>query len=47
VIGNAVHVMKIATGEITEPVEDFPSYNGKDKAAQALGARAGGSVPRA
>ncbi len=38
VIGNAVHVMKIATGEI---VEDFPSNNGKDKAAQALGRKGG------
>ena len=38
VIGNAVHVMKIATGEI---VEDFPSNDGKDKAAQALGRKGG------
>jgi hypothetical protein len=38
VVGNAVHVMKIATGEI---VEDFPSNDGKDKAAQALGRKGG------
>lgn len=38
VIGNAVHVMRIATGEIEEgaPVDD-----GKDKAAQALGKKGG------
>lgn len=38
VIGNAVHVMRIATGEIEEtaPVDD-----GKDPAAKALGARGG------
>ena len=38
VIGNAVHVMKIATGEIDEaaPVDD-----GKDPAAKALGAKGG------
>lgn len=38
VIGNAVHVMKIATGEI---VEDFSSNDGKDKDAQALGRKGG------
>jgi hypothetical protein len=38
VIGNAVKVMKIATGE--EP-EDFPADDGKDKAAQSLGRRGG------
>jgi hypothetical protein len=37
VIGNAVKVMKIATGEITEDVPD----DGKDKAAQSLGQRGG------
>ncbi len=37
VIGNAVHVMKIATGEIEDTVED----DGKDKAAQALGRKGG------
>ncbi len=38
VIGNAVHVMKIATGEI---VEELPSDDGKDKAAQAMGRKGG------
>jgi hypothetical protein len=38
VIGNAVKVMRIATGE--EP-EDFPANEGKDKAAQSLGQRGG------
>jgi hypothetical protein len=38
VIGNAVKVMRIATGE--EP-EDFPANDGKDKAAQSLGQRGG------
>ena len=37
VIGNAVHVMRIATGEI----EDKPEDDGKNKAAHELG-RAGG-----
>ncbi|MBL8658326.1 MAG: hypothetical protein JNM75_01070 [Rhodospirillales bacterium] len=38
VIGNAVHVMRIATGEIEEaPPED----DGKDKAAQAMGRKGG------
>jgi len=37
VIGNAVHVMRIATGEI----DDTPADDGKHKAAQELG-RAGG-----
>lgn len=38
VIGNAVHVMRIATGEADDaaPVDD-----GKDKAAQALGKKGG------
>jgi hypothetical protein len=38
VIGNAVHVMRLATGEIEEgaPVDD-----GKDPAARALGAKGG------
>lgn len=38
VIGNAVHVMRIATGEVEEgaPVDD-----GKDPAAKALGAKGG------
>ena len=34
VVGNAVHVMRIATGEIEEDTGDD---DGKDKAAQALG----------
>ncbi|MBS9476861.1 RNA-binding protein [Ancylobacter radicis] len=38
VIGNAVHVMRIATGEVDEaaPVDD-----GKDPAAKALGKKGG------
>ncbi len=36
VVGAAVKVMKIATGEIEEDVDD-----GKDKAAQALGRKGG------
>jgi hypothetical protein len=38
VIGNAVHVMRIATGEIEE---ELPPDDGKDKAAQSLGKRGG------
>jgi hypothetical protein len=38
VIGNAVKVMKIATGE---EEDDFPADDGKDKAAQSLGRRGG------
>ena len=30
VIGNAVHVVKIARGETAEPVMDFASIDGKD-----------------
>jgi len=37
VIGNAVRVMQIATGEAEEEYED----DGKDKAAQALGRKGG------
>lgn len=37
VIGNAVMVMRIATGEITETATD----DGKDPAAKALGAKGG------
>ena len=37
VIGNAVRVMQIATGEAEEEFED----DGKDPAAQALGAKGG------
>jgi hypothetical protein len=43
VIGNAVHVMRIATGEIEET---FAPDDGKDKAAQAPG-RKGGAARRA
>jgi hypothetical protein len=39
VIGNAVHVMRIATGQITDDVPD----DGKNKAAQELG-RMGGKA---
>ena len=44
VIGNAVRVMKIATGEIEEgaPVDD-----GKDPAAKALGAKGGAARAKA
>jgi hypothetical protein len=38
VIGNAVKVMRIATGE---EHGDFPADDGKDKAAQSLGQRGG------
>jgi hypothetical protein len=38
VIGNAVHVMRIATGEITDPL---PADDGKDPAAKALGKKGG------
>jgi hypothetical protein len=38
VIGNAVRVMRIATGEIEESP---PTENGKDKAAVALGRKGG------
>jgi hypothetical protein len=37
VIGNAVHVMRIATGEIEDTVPD----DGKDPAARALGKKGG------
>jgi hypothetical protein len=37
VIGNAVHVMRIATGEIDDATPD----DGKDKAAQAMGRKGG------
>jgi hypothetical protein len=40
VIGNAVHVMRLATGEIEE---SFPAEDGKNKAAQELG-RMGGKA---
>ncbi|WGJ15656.1 RNA-binding protein [Methylocapsa sp. D3K7] len=37
VIGNAVHVMRIATGEIEDTIPD----DGKDPAAKALGKKGG------
>ena len=40
VIGNAVHVMRIATGEITEDIPT-PESEGKDPAAVALGRKGG------
>jgi hypothetical protein len=43
VIGNAVHVMRIATGEIEETIPD----DGKDPAAKALGRRGGAARAKA
>jgi len=43
VVGNAVHVMRIATGEIEDAVPD----DGKDKAAQALGRKGGAARAKA
>lgn len=40
VIGNAVHVMRIATGEIEEELET-PESEGKDPAAATLGKQGG------
>jgi hypothetical protein len=40
VIGNAAHVMRIATGQITEDIPT-PEDEGKDPAAVALGRRGG------
>jgi RNase adaptor protein for sRNA GlmZ degradation len=40
VIGNAVHVMRIATGQIEDTVPT-PESEGKDPAAVALGRRGG------
>jgi hypothetical protein len=40
VIGNAVHVMRIATGEIEDELET-PESQGKDPAAAALGRKGG------
>ncbi|MGH7076120.1 MAG: hypothetical protein ACREFD_18265 [Stellaceae bacterium] len=37
VVGNAVHVMKVLTGE----AHDAPTDDGKDKAAQELGRKGG------
>ena len=39
VVGNAVHVMRIATGQIDESVS--PPDDGKDPAAVALGRKGG------
>lgn len=38
VVGNAVHVMRIATGEIED---DAPADDGKNQAAVALGKKGG------
>ena len=43
VVSNAVHVMKIATGEIDESLTE----DGKSKAAVELGRKAGWPEPRA
>jgi hypothetical protein len=40
VIGNAVHVMRIATGQVTDDVPT-PEEEGKDPAAVALGRKGG------
>lgn len=40
VIGNAVHVMRIATGQISDDIPR-PEDEGKDPAAVALGRRGG------
>ena len=40
VIGNAVHVMRLATGDITEDIPT-PESEGKDPAAVALGRKGG------
>jgi hypothetical protein len=40
VIGNAIHVMRIATGQITDDVPT-PEEDGKDPAAVALGRKGG------
>ena len=42
VIGNAVHVMRVLTGEIEETVHD----DGKDPAAKALGKKGGAARAR-
>jgi hypothetical protein len=44
VIGNAIRVAKIATGEIEE---EAPADDGKDKAAQALGKKGGAARAKA
>jgi hypothetical protein len=45
VIGNAVHVMRIATGEFEEGTP--PDDDGKDPAAKSLGARGGAARAKA
>ena len=44
VIGNAVHIARIATGEVEEGA---PITDGKDPAAKALGAKGGAARARA
>jgi hypothetical protein len=46
-IGNAVKVMRIATGEEPEDYGPDPNSEGKDPAAVALGRKAGKQEPRA
>jgi hypothetical protein len=41
VIGNAVHVMRIATGEIEDGTPPTPESQGKNPAAVALGQKGG------
>jgi hypothetical protein len=41
VVGNAVHVMRIATGEEPEDYGQTPESEGKDPAAVALGRKGG------
>jgi hypothetical protein len=43
VIGNAVHVMKVLTGEIEETIPE----DGKDPAAKALGKKGGAARAKA
>ena len=43
VIGNAVHVMKVLTGEIDDTIPD----DGKDPAAKALGKKGGAARAKA
>jgi general stress protein YciG len=43
VIGNAVHIMRIATGEADDAAPD----DGKDKAAQAMGRKGGAARAKA
>ena len=44
VIGNAVHIMQVLTGEATD---DAPVDYGKDPAAKALGAKGGAARAKA